>query len=771
MRTTFHYRYVLIAVVLLQILGLATGGNETAMAAGAGIRRPIDMMILIDNSCSMFPANQIRANCDSYGSDINFLRITGADLFLARLGFGEANESDYQLGVIEIGDEPTLIAPLQSIKDNRDTLAAKIAHPQAQPATRILPAIQKAYAELKKSSRSEQNVPAVVLITDGVPWPREGQSNAEIETLINTNSDVPLFVMLLQNKSRNSKDYEDYIKFWEQLQTRAGNIFVYRVDDANQIANTFNIILGQLQNTVPSQGIDVPASKPNKFFVNQYIQKLIITIIRKTNDAGESITIQDPTGAVIKPDEEGVRYFRGKENPIEVYSLGSERIQDALKAKSWSIISSTDVTVFIDREGAYQFSYITPATRAVDITNVYQVTERQTPSKDLVVHFNLLDSAGKPILEPQTIRGSVINPLGSVIELPTLASVRPDSSGLYEFKYDLKTAFPNILNQTGRFVFIFSAGISDDRAKDFVPVTSSRLIVDVGLVPYIRSIAPLPVACEAGQPFDLRVNVGDYSTAPQESLKVSVLYGSSSIYLDPKGAGTFSGDLTSFCGEMIARQPCSDSQLVKLVVRLDSNSQEDIPLPPVTREVEAQIISPKCTVTPVPSITPTPTPTFTPTPDIGLIQSCSGIQGVPRANSCLPWSSFLWIGGILCLAYVSSVWVWPWIKVRTVGEPPAGFILICREGKAISKPISLYELGRSKRINKITIGSDPKATIIVPGLKPIEVVIERRSVLTIIREPNEREPFAYLDSNPKQIRTSDSKIVIKVSSDEKELTC
>ena len=58
--------------------------------------RPIDLLIVIDNSCSMFPQDQILAGCTSFGSDPDFLRIKGANIFIARLGFGEENEDQYQ---------------------------------------------------------------------------------------------------------------------------------------------------------------------------------------------------------------------------------------------------------------------------------------------------------------------------------------------------------------------------------------------------------------------------------------------------------------------------------------------------------------------------------------------------------------------------------------------------------------------------------------------------------------------------------------------------
>ena len=135
------------------------------------------MLIVLDNSCSMFPKEMLVAGCTSFGSDVNFLRITGADLFLARLGFDQEREADYQVGVISLGDEPTLVSPLGPLASRRDELAALIANPTPEKATRLVPALQLAYDELTTSpNRKEANQPAVVLITDGVPYPSEGQS-------------------------------------------------------------------------------------------------------------------------------------------------------------------------------------------------------------------------------------------------------------------------------------------------------------------------------------------------------------------------------------------------------------------------------------------------------------------------------------------------------------------------------------------------------------------------------------------------------------------
>lgn len=104
-------------------------------------------------------------------------------------------------------------------------------------------------------------------------------------------------------------------------------------------------------------------------------------------------------------------------------------------------------------------------------------------------------------------------------------------------------------------------------------------------------------------------------------------------------------------------------------------------------------------------------------------------------------------------------------------EPPAGFLLVCRDGKALSAPISLYDLGKSKRTSRISIGSDWKSQLILDGLRPVEFILERKSIITVIREPDQKEPFAYLDDTVKIIRTSDPKMILKACMDKNKLAC
>ena len=142
-----------LVLALLLALALLTPISPHALAqTSAPARQPLDVMLVIDNSCSMFPASQRIPGCEVWGNDPDFLRITGASLFIARTGFGLPTAGDYQLGVVSMGDNPPeLISPLTELDEARDALARAINNPQPALATQIVPALQMAYRELRES--------------------------------------------------------------------------------------------------------------------------------------------------------------------------------------------------------------------------------------------------------------------------------------------------------------------------------------------------------------------------------------------------------------------------------------------------------------------------------------------------------------------------------------------------------------------------------------------------------------------------------------------
>lgn len=762
------------AMILIAVL-LAAAAPVAAQESDAN--RPVDMMILIDNSCSMFPQNMIITGCDVWGSDPGFLRIIGADLFLARLGFGEPNEDQYQAGVISFGDTPTLISPLQPLTGIRDAIATKIANPRPGLATSLVPAMKMGYDELENSpNRKSSNLPAMVLITDGVPWPTEGQSEKDIENLVTQHEDVQLFVMLLQGAEKPSKDFQRYIQFWKSLETRYTSIFVYLIQNAAQIEETYNGIIAQIQSTIPTKGVTVTANQPLKFFVSQYLQKLVITIVRRSAGSLTNVVITDSQGKKIEPNSDGVGYFRGQQNPVEIYSITAPRLSDKVKNDYWTITSDNPVTVLVDREGTYRINVISPVVAPTEVANVFRSVERESPVDGVVVRMNLLTPDGVAVKDPQRIWGQITAPNGVVSSLADITT--PDSDGVYTLRLSVATIFPDIMQQPGRFVLQINAGSAEQESTEPVPIASARLILDVGRAPYIRNIAPQPLECRPDWSGELRVSIGDYDATTEDKVHVAVSISGQRLPLSSKGAGIYSGDLTSLCQAQMAQLACSGEQNTTLTVLLDAVLLDGTVLPTQQRDTPLHVMAPACTATPYPTATPTPTPTPTPIPDRdkdGLndaVDRCPDTWGLPSDHGCLPIGAMMGTIGGLVLMGTLGVFVWPWVKVRTVSPPPMGYLVVCREGERGAEPISIYDTGMIHRVSKIKIGSNPRrAHIVVDGMMDVEFIVERMANQVAIREIGDREPFAFFDQEVRLVRTSDPKLILKISSDSNKLGC
>jgi hypothetical protein len=764
-------------IVLFILIFILLPANLAGDAQSKPDRRPIDMVIVIDNSCSMFPRDQIIAGCDAWGSDPTFLRIVGTDLFISRLGFGEPNEADYQLGIIGFGKEATLISPLQSLGGQRDTLAGLIAKPKPEAATQLVPALLRAYDELENSpNRSLDHIPAIVLITDGVPYPPEGQTNTEIEKLVSGKSDIPLFLVLLQNKDNPSQDYENYISFWEELQTVHPHINVYRIRQASEIKDTYNSILSQLQSTIPSKGMVVTSGEPLKLYVGEYIQTMILTVIRNSANSPGTVILKDPLGNLVDVEgDPGVIHFLGSLNPIEVISISSPRLANDLKGQYWTLTSDADVTVMVDREGGYRINYLQETVLESELNSVYRSIAVHNPGRgEFLLKFELVDWEGKRVLDAQIIQGTVITPDGEETQLP--GGIKPDNEGVYTIPYDAAAAYPPILNEPGQISFKLSAGVADETSTDKLPITNSRLLVDFKRIPTLRSVAPLPVVCQTGYSPNLRVSVGDHDSFTEGVLRVLLGVGNQDIEFESKEPGLYSGDLGQICTELISQRGCSSSGEEEWEIHLDLVLPDGKILSSERREVPVQVVSPDCTATPIPTPTATPLPPPPPIPDSdgdGVNDEedlCPTQWGMVSYNGCIPWNA-IWISsGMLGLLMVTSSLIWPWIRVRTFANPPDGYIRAWKDGKPLSDPISIHRVGIKRRTDRIVIGSSRwKAHIRIPGLQGVEVIIERKSISSVLRDPKEKNPFAYIDDEVRLVYTSDPKTTLRISLDPDKL--
>jgi hypothetical protein len=722
-------------IILVQFAFLSSSVNAQEIETPPAV----DMMIVIDDSCSMFPRNLILPGCTVWGSDPDFLRIQGANLFIARLGFAQPNEADYQAGLISLGaDPPTLVSPLIPLSGSRDYLAEAISDLPAQGATQMVPAMKMAYQELRESpNRREDNLQAIVLITDGVPWPREGQTNADIERLIVDNLDIPLFILLLKDPGEFLEAFDEYVLFWQQMQVRYNHVFTYYIEEASGIEETYNTIISQLHNTVPADAITVTPDTPLRLYVSQYTKSLLITTVHAPEEEIGVLWVEDPEGRLLSHEDPGVMRFRGDFNPVEVIYIGEERLNQSLKDAHWTVKSEQAVTVFVDRKGSYRFNILTPSIQATNLTNVYEGIERQNQHRDFMLRFNLLLDDGTPITTLQPIYGKVFYPDGSEHELPVPQYLRPDIFGDYELSFNFIEAYPDIQLEPGRFIFELKAGSADPSSGQRIPITTMRLLINVGAGPYIQSIEPERIVCAAVQPSEITVTAGDYFTVSPGSGQVRISHEIGEVILEASPTGVFRGDLSPLCAPLIESLVCSTRTAVEFRLTFDANLVDRSSFPPLERVIPGEIIAATCTPTPVPTAVDVPTPLPTTTPVPGPV-SDRDRDGIPDADDKCPdepglaifsgcpvplWLKRLLDGfgiGVLALALYFGL---PWLKVHTFGKPPEGYVMVCKRGKVLLPPTALHEVGKKRRTSRIKIGSDAKrAHIHVEGMKPVEFI-------------------------------------------------
>lgn len=761
-------------LVLFVVLVLTS--SVLAIAQSSDNLRPVDLMIVIDDSCSMFPKEQILPGCTTWGSDPDFLRIKGADLFIARLGFGQQNEADYHVGVVELGDDPILISPLQASMEVRDSLAGKIANLKAKSATRFVPALEMAYKELRESPNTKAtNQKAVVLITDGVPWPQEGQSNQDIEDLIKRNEDIPLFLMLLQGAEERTGAYEQYIQFWQQMQLRYDHVFIYLIQGADQIEETYNQIVSQLQNTIPTQGGTLEPGTLSQFFVSEFVNRIIVTAIHKSDRSIGSIEVIDPDGQLVSAGESGVSYFRGRYNPVEVISISSPRLVDSLKERNWFIKSDEVIEVFIDREGAYKINFLSPETRLTDVNNIFYASQRQNSSGELVLRFNLVGEDGSVVTSPQEIRGNLIYPDGTKDFLKVPSDLMPDSNGVYELVINFKEMYPTLYSTAGRLNFMIEAGISDIQGADQVPVATTQLLVDVGPGPVIQAIKPSKLDCSPGQSANFSVIIANIGTVRNNSISVKVASSQSEVPLEATDTGEFSAELSALCAPLIEELSCSGNLDTDFNLNFVGELIGEAPSVTFNLKIPVQVFAPSCTPTPIPlEVVPPGTPAPQPTTVIdsdkdGLldpVDACPYQRGLNFLKGCPLPRWFLAVGGGIAVTALASVLFlsFPWLKTKTFAKPPQGYLTACKRGKILFEPVDLIKMGTERRKGKLSVGGDPrKSDIYIQGLRTPEFIIMNQGdkvVITDAKTGNVREIFKSL--SVREVSTSKADIILAV---------
>lgn len=773
---------------LLLALALLLGSSLSDVAAQSTRERPpLDIMVIIDNSCSMFPDDQRLPQCDVWGNDPDFLRLIGSDLFFARLGFGDANAREYQVGVISLGENPAkIVRPLGPLDSQRDELARAVDSPDPLLATHIVAALEEAYAQLTSTPPHKPgNQPAIVLFTDGEPYPREGQSDAVIESLVAQHPDIPLFVMLLQDPVQRDERLERYVQFWDRMQNTHAHIRSYPVSGTEDIIRKYNEIVAILQNTIPVPPEPLGPGQTLYVDIGQCVNRLEITVIHEQGQNRATVVITDSNGTPVQRTDPGVQWSDNVFNPTDVIIIDQGRLDAAPRDGQWTITSDANVQVITDRAGCYDISFVKPQVSLTSVNNQYLGLSRVSPSLPIDFQIKLVDQQGRPFMEPQPLVGMVYPPRGLPAEVPIPSGLVPNADGIYQFSYDLGAAFPAARDGTERYRFRFQAGRANDIAGILIPVAQADLLLDVGRGPYIMDVQPDTLMCGTGQSTDITVTIGDLDSAQPGSIQVRALGGGSEALLSGSDA-TFTGSLDPLCAAVLSGLACDTTANTEFRLRLTGRLADGSTAPAVERIIPVGAdgaVCPTATPLPTPTATPTPTPTPTPIPDSDqdgcndLVDQCPNqagwsFLGINRYRCCPPPIWLLALIGLALIGILAFVVLWliPTIRIR-ISPPPKAYIMICRTGDRMGMSKSVYSTGMAARTSRVTIGGNEKKDhIFVKGLAPGEFTVVQENDKVIL-QGKDGATKATFGPNQSEVSTSVADVKLKHSLDQTKLRC
>ncbi len=472
---------IIASALVAAIIGLTLYLPTVAVAQSSP--PAIDLMLIIDNSCSMYkPGTPSCGLGDALGTDPDFLRIKGAELFAARLAFGEVQPQD-RIGAISLGTSPFVVYPLKPVTESRGPLAATVYNPAPLGGTSVMGALRLAYDEFRRNPSN--NKPVIVFLTDGVPYPSAGQSFSDIEALVKAHSNVPIYVLLLQNGPAVPPDYKAYIDEWKKFQPRMNNVQVYVIPDYKELLATYDKVMADV--TARPQGPPPRELRPGmseEFYVSRFARRVYVTVIHPDKERRGGVEIKDKSGQPILAGEPGVDVFIDKDNSTEVYLASGPRLAGQTGG-NWRV-TSIDATFsyVVDLSGAYKFKWLTPPASEGVLPGVLIVNDRVNPLTRLDCQFLLVDEQGAPILDRQNISGQVILPDGTKKDLQA-GHFSQDATGLYHLQMQL--ADYGAQDSRGRFVIDLK---SDDPDQTGPASSIAKLTVWIESDPNVPTPVP-----------------------------------------------------------------------------------------------------------------------------------------------------------------------------------------------------------------------------------------------------------------------------------------
>ena len=392
---------ILLLFLLLSCLSCILLGVLVGRATATGPDAGLDVLLVVDNSNSMFDKGGI-------GSDPDLRRIEAAQMFVNYLGV-DSGPISHRLGVIFFGGQAQLVVPLTPLADQarRAEIAALFAEPQrmdwTDPATALTLARDTLLAET-----DDGHQPVVVLLTDGKPeWdnnPTEAERQSVIEELRRIGRQYAsdgsrLFVILLSNEATDadSEIGTTYVPLWEELVEATEGCFyaVRRADDLITAYHDILVLLSGMQTAGPVVEAEIEGeTQVEAVTIEPNLAR--VTFVVRVSGAGATVTVHRPDGGALKPEDDNVRH--ASQGTTAIWAIERPRPGD------WAVVMAGQGSVTVWKD--YLPAPVTPTPSPVPTMRAEPQSEAVTPSPTPAPQM-IVDEWPEAVLEGQPVTLSV----------------------------------------------------------------------------------------------------------------------------------------------------------------------------------------------------------------------------------------------------------------------------------------------------------------------------------------------------------------------------
>lgn len=577
----------------------------------------LDIILVIDQSNSMFYQNDPWRGCDQGPCKYPGWRIVMANLFVDLLGIDQSGPS-HQLGILMFGYKNEWVSHLADISQvsTRENIKIELKEKNVFMVTTHIPeAIEAAQAELDSRGR-DGSKKAIVFLSDGVcqyrdnPPPEEvADCNRRIDDLV-SGSNYPVYTIALTEEAfQGGELFQVYKNIWQQIAAETGGLYFEPKKAEGELLRVYTKIIEHLLGLPPDE-TRPPVESPIEiqFDIPDRLLQVIFSVI-KYEDTVETSIIR-PDGTLIDPSN----------------LLGDVRLSKSSLTDVYSVFKPDPGTWTVRLTGRGKANIIKIQFPLDTLkVNQFSPTAFHPAGKPMDIWIEVVNGDD----EPQQVSGLSVDILKPDQSTQTL-NLEPYDGDTY------RAVLEDTLN-TGQYVL----DIHDAPGETDHNQVKSEFTVSVVKAPWLKVVQP-----ETGgtypQPLEVvaqtMFGMEPFSPGPTETAGVSVILLSTEWSSDPmllalQSDGTLRGELTaqtpgsyilhadlSYANETTGENFVDITEIPVIiggvVTLTPSPSSTHTATPPASTDTATIEPSPTATNTPLPpppTDTPQPSPTTKPT--------------------------------------------------------------------------------------------------------------------------------------------------------------